>query len=144
MSHKNSTKLFVSLLFLLLPRFCFLAVFFSVVAFLSFLPIRGIVRLNSPGVQTSSRLWHSFGRSTGSTAGIVRVKLENNKSCQCTFPSRGAWHQWALKKTAVALVFPFLQLAWNWQSIHGSPPLSSVFVRTRGWLAFLLVSRQGR
>ena len=29
MSHKNSTKLFVSLLFLLLPRFCFFHSFFE-------------------------------------------------------------------------------------------------------------------
>lgn len=38
MSHKNSSKLFVSLLFLLLPSFYFLALFFSAVAFLSLFP----------------------------------------------------------------------------------------------------------
>lgn len=39
MSHKNSSKLFVSLLFLLLPSFYFLALFFSLVAFLSLFPL---------------------------------------------------------------------------------------------------------
>lgn len=86
----------------------------------------------------------SLAESTGSPAGIVRVKLKNNKTCQCRFSSRGAWHQWARKKTAVALIFPFLQLAWIWQSICSSPPFShSVFIRTRGWPAFPLVLRGG-
>lgn len=39
MSHKNSSKLFVSLLFLLLPSLYFLALFFSLVAFLSLFPL---------------------------------------------------------------------------------------------------------
>ena len=121
------------------PQVLFLGYVLFCSCLFSFLPIRGIVRLNSPGVQTSPTSDTPLAESTGSAAGIVRVKLKNNKSCQCTFPSRGAWHQWALKKTAVALVFPFLQ-----QSIHGSPPLSSVFVRTRGWPSVLPVLRQGR
>lgn len=135
MSHKNSSKLFVSLLFLLLPSFYFLALFFSVGAFLSLSSLQMVlwcwihqVCKLPPSSDTS------LAESTGSPAGIVRVKLKNNKACQCRFSSPNAWHQWVRKKTAVALIFPFLQLAWTWQSIHSSPPFShSVFVRTRGW-----------
>lgn len=66
----------------------------------------------------------SLAESAGSPAGIVRVKLKNNKTCQWRFPSHGAWHQSVLKKAAVALIFPFLQLAWISQSTWGSPPFS--------------------
>lgn len=55
----------------------------------------------------------SLAESAGSPAGIVRVKLKNNKTCQCRFPSCGARHQWVLKKTAVALIFPFFTAGRN-------------------------------
>lgn len=125
MSHKNSSKLFVSLPFLLLPSFYFLALFFSIVAFLSLSSLQmALWSWIHQVCKLPPRSDTSLAESTGNPAGIVRVKLKNNKTCQCRFPSRGARHQWVLKKTAVALLFPFLQLARTRQSIHCLPPFS--------------------
>lgn len=88
----------------------------------------------------------SLAESAGSTAGIVRVKLKNNKTCQCRFPSHGAWHQWALKKTAVALMFTF----YNWHELGSLPtahllsPLLSLSGPEDSWCFPWSQGREGR
>lgn len=102
---ENVMKEFESVCFFTLPPpppQCFLALFFSVVAFFPLSCLQMVLwGLKSPGVQTSSSDT-SLAESIGSPAGIVKVKLKNNKTCQCTFPGISG-----LKKAAVALIFPF-------------------------------------